>query len=303
MSTASPYALYLSRLSSSSQQSIRSQLRSIARIMQWPLDDHDHFHRINYEEAIKVRAMLAHEGWSARSINRAMVAVKGIVKVAVMMGKADQIQSLQLQTISRMKHGEHQGTCLTTTQVEALFKHLTRCKRAHCYRNTAIFAVLLGTGLRRSELCKLEIADYRMAERRLLVRSGKGNKSRELFLPEWAVLHLKSWLDIRQRKDGLMFCRVMASGKFDISRGLSSSTIYRLVQDTFEGLGISGVTPHDLRRTFITRLLEQKVDINTVRQMAGHAEISTTTIYDKRDHQFMRQAADALNYTPKGNSS
>ena len=271
--------------------------------MQWPLDDHDLFHRINYEEALKIRAMLTHEGWSARSINRAMVAIKGIVKVAVMMGKADQLQSLQLQTISRMKHGQHQGTCLTVAQVQGLFTHLTKHKRLHHIRNTAMFAILLGTGLRRSELCKLEMADYRASERRLLIRAGKGNKSRELFLPEWAVNHLTHWLDVRQRKEGFLFCWVSAGGKVNLKRGMNSSTIYRLVQSTFAQIGIPGVTPHDLRRTFITRLLEQKVDINTVRQMAGHAEISTTTIYDKRDHQFMRQAADALDYRTKGGAT
>lgn len=53
-------------------------------------------------------------------------------------------------------------------------------------------------------------------------------------------------------------------------------------------------TPHDLRRTFITRLLEQGVDINVVRQLAGHADISTTTRYDCRGRQAVDRASRAL---------
>ena len=56
------------------------------------------------------------------------------------------------------------------------------------------------------------------------------------------------------------------------------------------------VTPHDLRRTYITQLLDQGIDLNTVRQMAGHADISTTVIYDKRDDKAMQQAAKTLSY-------
>jgi len=54
-----------------------------------------------------------------------------------------------------------------------------------------------------------------------------------------------------------------------------------------------------LRRTFITRLLEQNVDLNTVRQMAGHADIATTIMYDKRDQQVMQKAASQLSYKQK----
>jgi len=61
-------------------------------------------------------------------------------------------------------------------------------------------------------------------------------------------------------------------------------------------IGIERVSPHDLRRTFITRLLEQNVDLNTVRQMAGHADISTTIMYDKRSEKVMQQAASLLSY-------
>ena len=79
--------------------------------------------------------------------------------------------------------------------------------------------------------------------------------------------------------------------------------VLRLVKTKLQHIGVENASPHDLRRTFITRLLEQNVDLNTVRQMAGHASITTTTIYDKRDMQFMQQAARSLSYgSSNGNS-
>ncbi|MEI8646864.1 tyrosine-type recombinase/integrase [Paraglaciecola sp. Hal342] len=59
-----------------------------------------------------------------------------------------------------------------------------------------------------------------------------------------------------------------------------------------------------MRRTYITRLLEQNIDLNTVRLMAGHEDISTTVVYDKRDNKVMQKAASSLSYgdTSEANS-
>jgi integrase/recombinase XerD len=275
MSTASPYALYLSKLSATSRVSIASQLRSIARIMGWPLDDVTHFNRINYQEMLQIRTLLQHEGWTPRSINRAQVALK---------------------SISQLKYPEFQGTALTKQQVKSLFEMLARSTSATGIRNIALFAVLLGTGLRRSELVALDIKDLDLSKQTLLVRHGKGNKSRTVFLPEWCQQHLQNWLALRSKQAGFLFCPVQVAGKVSPDCAISVSLVFRLIKSKLKRIGVENASPHDLRRTFITRLLEQNVDLNTVRQMAGHAAITTTTIYDKRDVQFMQQAAAALRY-------
>lgn len=303
MSTASPYSLYLSRLSANSKKSISSQLRSVAKIMDWPVDDVSRFNRVNYQDMLQIRAMLQHEGWAARSINRAQVAIRSIVKIAVMMKLADSEQLSQLSSLSQLKHAEYPGTALTQKQVQVLFALLARSRTETGIRNIAMFAVLLGTGLRRSELVALELKDFDANKQTLLVRNGKGNKSRTVFLPDWSLNHLKNWLTLRSRQPGYLFCPVQASGKVKLTTGLSVWLVLRLVKTKLQRIGVENASPHDLRRTFITRLLEQNVDLNTVRQMAGHASITTTTIYDKRDMQFMQQAARSLSYgSSNGNS-
>ncbi|MCT8985279.1 tyrosine-type recombinase/integrase [Shewanella phaeophyticola] len=299
MTTATPYALYLSRLSVNSQRSISSQMRSIARLMQWQdsmLDDK--LCQIDYQQALQIRAVMTHAKWSPRSINRAMISIKNIVKVAALMDKAELSQVANLQTINQVKHGEHLGTPLSTEQVTAVFTYFKSQSSTLAMRNLAIFSLFLGTGLRRSELSALMLHDYDNVTHSLVVAAGKGNKSRTLFLPVWVEENLLAWLKVRSRQHGYLLCKSTLTGKLTLGVPTSPTSLYRLVKDTLYEIGVDNVSPHDLRRTFITRLLEQNVDINTVRQMAGHADISTTTIYDKRDNAFMKQAASVLDYTP-----
>lgn len=296
MSTACPCALYLGRLSPNSRKSIASQLKSIAKLMNWPDDYGSHFASVDYQQALMIRTVLLQAGWQPRSINRAMIAIKGIMKVAVMTGSANQQEVAHLSTISHLKSPEHRGTPLTAEQVSQLFRKLEQGKTASDLRNLAVFALLLGTGLRRSELVALSLDDYDRRKQTLLVRHGKGNKSRLLFLPQWCQEHLALWLKARQFQGGYLICKTYTSGKVVPDVSLSVSAIYRLIRNKLASIGISDASPHDMRRTFITRLLEQNIDINTVRKMAGHADISTTTTYDKRDHQFMQRAATALSY-------
>tara|TARA_R110002126_G_scaffold280944_2_gene428569 strand:- start:1308 stop:2135 length:828 start_codon:yes stop_codon:yes gene_type:complete len=268
--------------------------------MNWPDDYGSYFAKIDYQQALVIRAVLINAGWQPRSVNRAMIAIRGIVKVAVMLGTVDQREAAHIATIDRLKHPEHQGSPLSAKQVNQLFTMLERGRSAVAKRNVAIFALLLGTGLRRSELVSLILSDYNRRDHTLLVRHGKGNKSRLLFLPKWCQEHLAEWLKIRRLDDGYLLCKTYTSGKVVLDIGLTVSAVYRLIKDKLAAIGVPNASPHDMRRTFITRLLEQNVDINTVRQMAGHADISTTTVYDKRDHQFMKQAAQTLSYTSAG---
>ncbi len=303
MSTVCPCALYLGRLSANSRRSISSQLHSVAKLMNWPEDYGGNFAKVDYQQALLIRTVLIQTGWQPRSINRAMIAIKGIMKVAVMTGNADQQDVAHLSTINQLKSPEHQGTPLTTEQVTQLFRKLERGNTATDLRNLAVFALLLGTGLRRSELTALSIDDYDRRKQTLLVRHGKGNKSRLLFLPQWCQDHLALWLKARQLTSGYLICKTYSNGRVLTDVSLSVSAIYRLIKSKLAAIGIPDASPHDMRRTFITRLLEQNIDINTVRKMAGHADISTTTTYDKRDHQFMQQAATALSYESRNHDT
>ena len=142
MTSNTPYSLYLSRLSPSGRRAVRSQLESIAKLLGWSANERElKFNQIDYAQALHLIALMQQRGWSARYINRGMTAIKCIVKTAVLSDQASEKQSLQLQAIPRLRHGEHPGKPLDTKQVEQLFASLESDTSMVGYRDHLIFAL------------------------------------------------------------------------------------------------------------------------------------------------------------------
>lgn len=158
---------------------------------------------------------------------------------------------------------------------------VTPCHRStwRC-RDAAIVLTLCGTGLRAGELVKLEHRDYDNGI--LTVRQGKGRKYREINVADAVDKAIRAWLKVSaDEADSALFKRIQRNGKV-ASQPLTTTGLTGILVELQQTSGVARFTPHDMRRTFITRLLEQGVDINTVRQLAGHSDISTTTRYDCR---------------------
>lgn len=153
--------------------------------------------------------------------------------------------------------------------------------------------LLCGAGLRAAELVALDVGDIDVATGIVIVRQGKGRKIREIHLSGKVCMQLRRWLKLRGYHAGPLFSRISRAGQPGRQR-LTTTGLTGLLAQLREAAKVDYFTPHDLRRTFITRLLEQGVDINVVRQLAGHADISTTTRYDCRGRQAVDRASRAL---------
>jgi integrase len=177
---------------------------------------------------------------------------------------------------------------------------------------SGLFAVFIGGGLRREEVCKLP-ADA-LTDRTLRVL-GKGNKTREIPLGKEPAADLKRWLTSRRAigvtQHGMLFTRVRLESGVEVVRPdqpISTDTMDRIIRqwakysapldfqwiDEEDGKPNSppALTPHDLRRTFITRLLDNGVDVFTVQKLAGHASSKTTERYDRRSQKAAERAID-----------
>lgn len=152
----------------------------------------------------------------------------------------------------------------------------------------AILAVLLYHALRRSELCALRVRDYedRRGVRHLRVH-GKRGKIRYVPVHARAIGFIEEYLDEtghRSDFDGALF-RPVNGRRDDEDRPLSPTSIYRNVVMHYArriGLIVSGFGPHSLRATAATNALDHQADIAKVQEWLGHADISTTRLYDKR---------------------
>ncbi len=151
-------------------------------------------------------------------------------------------------------------------------------------RDSAILESLFSTGLRVSELASLSREQIRVkssTEELELPISGKGGKVRSIYFSKRALKAIKRYLDARNDLDDALFINYRpGASKSSESRRLTVKSIENIVKKHVLIAGISVMaTPHTLRHSFATDLLNQGVDLRTVQEFLGHRNIVTTQIY------------------------
>ncbi|PYZ94431.1 site-specific tyrosine recombinase XerD [Salipaludibacillus keqinensis] len=166
---------------------------------------------------------------------------------------------------------------LSTTEVEALLEAASGSSPLGL-RNKAMFELLYATGVRVSELCGLKLADVHL-QMGFIRCLGKGNKERIIPLGQLAGEALETYLQesrpilSRKQKHDVLFVN-------HHGRSLSRQGFWKVLQQLSQDARIEKkVTPHTLRHSFATHLLENGADLRAVQEMLGHADISTTQIY------------------------
>ncbi|MCP4491287.1 MAG: tyrosine-type recombinase/integrase, partial [Gammaproteobacteria bacterium] len=159
-------------------------------------------------------------------------------------------------------------------------------------RDAALLAVLYGCGLIGGELAGLDIEDFDPDDCSIMVH-GKRNKQRTVYLTGRGCGYVEAWLDHRGDDPGPLFCPVDQKGEVRISRLRGESVAY-IVKRLRQVAGIDHFSPHDLRRSFVTALLDAGQDVLTVQKLAGHADVTTTARYDRRGEKAKRRAVQSL---------
>ena len=151
-------------------------------------------------------------------------------------------------------------------------------------RNAAIMELLYASGIRRAELVGLNLADID-TERRMMRVLGKGNKQRMVFMNEAAAIAIRAYLGMRPRSnDEALF---LSNRKTRLSHRQAWVIFREFAQ--LSGL-TKHVTPHVMRHSFATHLLENGADIMTIKELLGHESLSTTQIYTNVSLEHMRRS-------------
>lgn len=189
----------------------------------------------------------------------------------------------------------HLPEVLTTEEVDML-EQAVDLSKWEGQRNKAILEVLFSCGLRVSELVTLRLSDLYLDERFIRV-TGKGRKERLVPISESAVNQLRLWFDDRCRMD-------IKPGEEDYvflnRRGahLTRTMILIIVKRLGTEAGIKKtISPHTLRHSFATALLEGGADLRAIQAMLGHESIGTTEIYTHIDSHALRQ--EILEHHPR----
>ena len=191
--------------------------------------------------------------------------------------------------------GEHLPEVLTTDEVDRLEQAIDLGKWEG-QRNKAIIEVLFSCGLRVSELVNLKLSDLFLADRFIRV-IGKGRKERLVPISDNAIRQLRFWFDDRNHMD-------IKPGEKDYvflnRRGahLTRTMILIMIKRLGAEAGIDKtISPHTLRHSFATALLEGGADLRAIQAMLGHESIGTTEIYTHIDTHTLRQ--EILEHHPR----
>ncbi len=168
-------------------------------------------------------------------------------------------------------------------------------------RDLAMFELFYSSGIRLSELAQLNLTDIDLTDKSLMVRSGKGGKSRMLPIGSKAVAAINTWLEHRIKS-----VTSTETALFISTRGtrLGQRSIELRLKQWCKKKGIAeNIHPHMLRHSFATHLLESSQDLRAVQELLGHSNISTTQIYTHLDFQHLADVYDRAHPRAKRNSS
>lgn len=238
-------------------------------------------------------ARLAGEGLAASTVSRKLSALRSYFGFLVEEGVRDSDPTERLETPRRVRSLPE---VLSVEEVDRLLAAVSP-EEELAFRDAAILEVLYGAGLRVAELTGLRVRSLLLKEG-LVHLLGKGSKERLVPLGASARRAVRRYLrELRPRLD-----RGEGEGRVFLNRHgrpLSRMGVWKILRRHVQRAGIrKRVTPHTLRHTFATHLLEGGADLAAVQEMLGHADIATTEIYTHVDRSYLREVHRA--YHPRG---
>lgn len=299
-SVQNPALVYLASLAPGSRRTMRHALQCCAELL-YPGSTFESFpwSMVRREHVQWVRAQLS-DRLAPTTANKMLSALRGTVREAVELEQIPANEGARAVSVKSVRgKREAKGRALDRHELGALF---AACEHPHpeaAARNTAVLALAYGGGLRRAELVGLDIEDLDLARGMLRVR-GKGDRERRVPLPTGSLAALRDWVALRGDRPGPLLLPLKPDGAMVTSRRLSDQAIYALLRRMAPRAGVGPLSPHDLRRSFISDLLDAGADLSVVQQLAGHASPTTTARYDRRPEAARQSAVERLEVPSRG---
>lgn len=244
-------------------------------------------------EVIKARIA---EKVSKSTANKMLSALRGVLQKARMLRLISPEDFADIKAIEGFKvKTELRGRSLHEDELIGLAIACRADGTAAGVRDAALITVGYGAGLRRFEIAALNVGDWEPVVQSLRVAHGKGDKPRMVYLSDSGARCLARWLEQRPgaTDDSPLFCPVNKGGKIT-ERRLTDQAIYNMLEKRRIQAGIKAFSPHDMRRSFISDLLDAGADVSAVAGLAGHANLNTTMKYDRRGERAKKAAAMKL---------
>ncbi len=300
-----PARVFLTGLAKSGRRAVDAQLRGVATMVGADSIDRVPWHLLKHEHVVAIKTKALELGKSPATVNLMLCGIRGAVRTAWNMGLMTAEDLARIEAVKGVKATtEPRGRRITSGELGAIMKGI-KTETPSGKRDAALMGLSYCGGLRRQEIANLQVENVNDLgdELEITIKAGKGRKDRILFLNNGGADALKDYLSVRGSSPGHLFWSSLKGGKLVSNSKMTDQAVYARIKRCAENAGVKTLSPHDMRRSFVSDMLDAGVDISTVAAMAGHSSVATTQRYDRRGDEAKKKAAKALHLPYQGNRS
>jgi site-specific recombinase XerD len=229
---------------------------------------------------VRYRSHLESRGLAANTINQQLAAVRRLAHEAADSGLLSPELAAGIGRVKGVKQlGFRSGNWLTADECSKILTQ-TNGDTLRAKRHYAMLAMLMGCGLRRSELVALEVVDIQMRQGHWAIVDlvGKGGHIRTVPIPSWVKKAIDEWALSAGIREGRIFRAVGRTEKV-WGNGISENVVWYVVKDCCKSAGLYHIAPHDLRRTCAKLCHSSGGELEQIQFLLGHASVLTTERY------------------------
>ncbi|MFL6284510.1 MAG: tyrosine-type recombinase/integrase [Pyrinomonadaceae bacterium] len=281
--------------------SMLANLDRVALLLGQPSFQSLRWETIRYEHVTRIISLMSEKKYAPQTINATRAAIRGVAKACFILGMMKTGPYTKLM-LAKPVVGENvpPGRSLPIKELSRLLDSCDEDRNSALgARDAAAIALMAAGGLRRGEAVSLKLKHFDRATHTVRVM-GKGAKERFIYFgPGGARRALLNWLKRRGGDgDDAILCPINKGGSITPGRHLTGDALCRALYSRARKAGVEKFSPHDLRRTFATTLLEGGVDVFVVQSLLGHAKLETTRDYDRRREDFREDVLRQLRKFP-----
>lgn len=286
------YLTYIQVEKGLARHTLESYGRDLARLKRWAVKINRSVAELTRPDLRKWIAQLSREGLAPSSVARAVSAARGFFRFLMLDGHIKQHPAEDLDTPQKFSY---LPKFLTEEEIDRLFSAPDVSTEAGV-RDRAMLELMYAAGLRVSELVSLKQAEVDI-HAGIVNCHGKGSKERRVPVGKSAIHWLQQYTAVKAGYGKSPYANLFLSRGKPLTRQFAWTTI----KGYAEKIGIENVSPHTLRHSFATHLLQHGADSRSVQALLGHSDISTTQIYTHITDRHLRSAYD--NHHPRARAA
>lgn len=265
-----------------SKNSIESYARDLSKLSAWTKKNQLDPISLTRQDLREWMIDLGRTSLSVNSKRRLISVLRGFYKFLMIDGH---IKENPAELLDVPQKGSYLPRFLNQAEVDSLFLQPDTSTEIGL-RDRAILELMYSSGLRVSEAVSIQVKDVDL-DAGILTTTGKGSKTRRVPVGSSAVEWLKTYLVTRQKKQDIEVSNLFVT---IAGRPITRQTIFLFIKEYAKKAGLEDISPHTLRHSFATHLVQNRADIRSVQQMLGHADISTTQIYTHMTDAHLRKS-------------